>query len=122
MISFEVILLIFNITLKESGTHIGWCGVGVSNCLPQYKEIYYLIGRNNWGKGYAKEATAALLDYSFNTIGLNEIAAMCKPEKIASRKVIENMGLKYQHIVEGLPIELGYYNEEPFFCLQEMST
>jgi ribosomal-protein-alanine N-acetyltransferase len=59
----------------------------------------------------------ALLDYSFNTIGLDEITAMCKPENIASRKVIENMGLKYQYIIEGLPIELDFYNGEPFFSL-----
>ncbi|AGK99437.1 acetyltransferase, ribosomal protein N-acetylase [Clostridium pasteurianum BC1] len=107
----------FNITLKESGAHIGWCGVGVSNCLPHYKEIYYLIGRDHWGKGYAKEATVALLEYSFNTIGLNEIAALCKLENIASKKVIENMGLKYRYMVEGLPEELDFYNGEPFFSL-----
>jgi len=107
----------FNITLKDSGTHIGWCGIGASNCGLKEKEIYYLIGREYWGKGYAKEATVALLDYGFNVIGLNEIVAIHKPDNIASKKVIENMGLKFKYIIEGLPEELDFFNGEPFYSL-----
>jgi len=107
----------FNITLKDSGTHIGWCGIGASNCGLKEKEIYYLIGREYWGKGYAKEATVALLHYGFNVIELNEIVAIHKPDNIASKKVIENMGLKFKYIIEGLPEELGFFNGEPFYSL-----
>lgn len=107
----------FNITLKESSTHIGWCGIGVLDYDKKQKEIYYLIGRDHWGKGYAKEATTALLEYGFNVIGLNEIVALCKPENIASRNIIENIGLKYRYTVEGLSEEFSFYNYEPFFSL-----
>ncbi len=107
----------FNITLKETGAHIGWCGIGALDYDIKQKEIYYLIGRDHWGKGYAKEAATALLDYGFNVIGLNEIVALCKPENIASRKVIENIGLKFRCTVKGLPEEFSYYNGEPYFSL-----
>ena len=107
----------FNIILKESGKHIGWCGIGVSSFDIKQKEIYYLIAREHWGKGYAKEAAAVLLDYGFNVIGLNEIIAICKPDNIASKKVIENTGLKFKYIIEGLPEEFNFFNGEPFFSL-----
>lgn len=107
----------FNITLKESGKHIGWCGVGVLDFDFSKKEIFYLIGKEHWGKGYAKEAIKALVDFCFNTIGLEEIVAVCKPENIASRRIIEGAGLKFQYIVEGLDGELSFYNGEPFFSL-----
>ena len=54
--------------------------------------IFYLIGKEYWGKGYAKEAAAVLLDYGFNVMEIQEIAGMCKPENIASRKVLRVWG------------------------------
>lgn len=110
----------FNVTLEESGKHIGWCGIGGLDMDHNIKEIYYLIGKEYWGKGYAKEATTALLEYGFMTMELNEIVALCKPENIASRKVIENLGLKFKYIMEGLPDEpddKAFYIGEPFFSL-----
>jgi len=109
----------FNITLKESGEHIGWCGIGALDYDIKQKEIYYLIGKKFWRKGFAKEATKALLDYGFNVIGLNEIVALCKKENIASRKVIENMGLEFKYIVEGVSKEFDFYNGELYFSLNK---
>ncbi len=107
----------FNIILKETGTHIGWCGIGALDYDNSKKEIYYLIGREYWGKGYAKEATVALLNFGFNIIGLQEIVALCKPDNIASMKVIENMGLKFRYTVNGLSEDFDFYNGEPFYSL-----
>lgn len=107
----------FNITLKETGTHIGWCGIGGVDFEHKKKEIFYLIGREYWGKGYAKEASSALLDYAFNVMGLKEIVGLCKPENIASKKVLENMGLIYRYMVEGLSEEFDFYNGEPYYSL-----
>ncbi|MCJ7691165.1 MAG: GNAT family N-acetyltransferase [Clostridiaceae bacterium] len=107
----------FNITLKESGTHIGVCGIGGVKFEQKQKEIFYLIGREYWGKGYAKEASVALLDYGFNVMGVKEIVGLCKPENIASKKVLENMGLKFRYMLEGLPEEFDFYNDEPFYSL-----
>ncbi len=107
----------FNITLKESGTHIGWCGIGGVEFDHNQKEIFYLIGKKYWRKGYAKEASEALLDYGFNVMGLKEIVGLCKPENIASKKVLENIGLKFRYTIKGLPEEFDFYNGEPFYSL-----
>ena len=107
----------FNITLKQSGTHIGWCGIGGLEFDHNQKEIFYLIGREYWGNGYAKEASVALLDYGFNVMGIKEIVGICKPENIASKKVLENMGLKFRYMVKELPEEFDFYNGEPFYSL-----
>lgn len=109
----------FNITFKESGTHIGWCGIGGLEFDHERKEIFYLIGKNYWGKGYAKEATKALLAYGYNTIGLETIAAVVNPSNIASIKVVENMGLNYQYIIEGLPEEFSFYNGLLYYLLNK---
>lgn len=59
----------------------------------------------------------ALLDYGFKQMNLEEIVAIVKPENIASKKVIENMGLKYQYTLEGLPKEFDWNNGELLYSL-----
>ncbi len=107
----------FNITLKDSGAHIGWCGIGGVEFDHTQKEIFYLIGRDYWGKGYAKEAATVMLDYGFHEMGVQKIVGMCKPENIASRKVLESLELRFQYVIEGLPEEFDFYNGEPLFSL-----
>lgn len=107
----------FNITLKECGTHIGWCGLGGVEFDHDQKEVFYLIGKDYWGKGYAKEAASAMLDFGFNEMQLNEIIGLCKPDNLASRKVLEGIGLAYRCIMSGLPEEFDFYNGEPCFSL-----
>lgn len=107
----------FNIILKESGKHIGWCGVGGIEFNHKQKEIYYLIGKEYWGHGYAKEAVSALLEYCFQTIRLDSIAALCKPENIASKKIIESLGFTYQNRIQGLSAEFDYFNGDLYYEL-----
>lgn len=104
----------FNIILKETGSHIGWCGIGGSEFDHAQKEIYYLIGRAYWGRGYAKEASTALLEYGFNTMGVDKIFALVNPGNIASKCVIENMGLRFQYVITDLPEKYTFYNNH--FC------
>jgi [ribosomal protein S5]-alanine N-acetyltransferase len=107
----------FAVCLKESGKIIGWCGVGILDCFYPEKEIYYLIGRDYWGKGYATEAMTSLIHYCFKTIGLQRIIALAKSENIASIKVIQKLGFKLEHLVSGLPEEFNFYNGVPYYSL-----
>lgn len=87
------------------------------NCFYPEKEIYYLIGQDYWGNGYATEAMTALIHYCFNTIGLQRIIALAKPENMASNRVIQKLGFKFQHLVSGLPEEFDFYNGEPYYSI-----
>lgn len=107
----------FAIFLKETGKFIGWCGIGILDCFYPEKEVYYLIGQDYWGHGYATEAMTALIHYCFNTIGLQKIIALAKPENIASNRVIQKLGFKFQYFVSGLPEKFDFYNGEPYYSL-----
>lgn len=109
----------FNILLKETGNHIGWCGVGGVEFNHEMKEIYYLIGKNHWGNGYAKEAATALLDYAFNIMNLDELVGLCKPENYKSKNILESIGMKFKYNVSGLTDDFDYYNDEPFYSISK---
>jgi ribosomal-protein-alanine N-acetyltransferase len=99
----------FIINLKETGENIGWVGIGGMDIDHSIKEIYYLISRKHQGKGYATEASSEILKFGFNTININEIVAVCDPENIPSKRVMEKIGLKFRYIQD--------FNGYPFYSL-----
>lgn len=60
----------------------------------QYYEIGYILKKEYWHKGYAKEAAEVLKDYAFNILHLDEVIFEIRPNNILSRKVAENLGAK----------------------------
>lgn len=58
-------------------------------------EFGYWIGVPYWGKGYCTEATSALIDFGFTTLGLKKQFARHLPENEASARVIVKSGLHY---------------------------
>lgn len=46
-----------------------------------------------WGRGYAREAAAAVLDYAFNVLGLKRIVADVDEPNQASIRVLEALGM-----------------------------
>ncbi|MDT8719166.1 GNAT family N-acetyltransferase [Clostridium sp. 19966] len=107
----------FNIILKETGRCIGWVGLGKLVTDIAKTEIFYLTGIKYQNQGYATEASKAILEYGFRTIGLNEIVGVCMKENIASKRVMEKIGLKFRYIQEGLPKEFERCNGDPFYSL-----
>jgi RimJ/RimL family protein N-acetyltransferase len=57
-------------------------------------EIGWRLARACWGKGYATEAARAALDFVFREEHLDRIVAFVVPTNIASRKVMERIGLR----------------------------
>ncbi|MGU3471813.1 GNAT family N-acetyltransferase [Paenibacillus sp. D51F] len=92
----------FPILAKESGEMVGWCGIGELDFRRPDKELYYLIRRSDWGRGYAGEAAAALAAYGFDAIGLDRLHAKADPRNAASLRVLEKLGFAFSHVLEGL--------------------
>ncbi len=56
-------------------------------------EIGWRFRRDAWGRGYATEAARELLRYGFETLGLDEIVAVLKPDNERSKRVVEKLGM-----------------------------
>jgi ribosomal-protein-alanine N-acetyltransferase len=102
---------------KEECKLIGWCGLGPLEFEPSEIEIYYGFSQDCWGKGFATEAAKAMLDYGFQVIGLNRIVAIVMPENVASKRVIEKMGMIYQKQVKNLPPKHKIYQGDYYYSL-----
>lgn len=83
---------------------IGRCGLDHTNPADADPALFYLLKAGYWGKGLASEAARALLDYTFTQLKLSSIHGGAAPENLASKRVMEKIGMKYI----GLDDEGGY--------------
>jgi len=75
--------------------------------------LWYSTNRRHWGQGYAAEAARAVLKFGFEQVGLQRIFAECHPDNLASRRVMDKLGLRPEpHPPEEdarYPERAGYY-------------
>jgi len=81
---------------KESGEVIGRIrGINPDDRVGQV-EFAYELGRNWWNQGIMTEAVKRLLDFFFNEVGFNRVAAAHAHENPASGKVMQKCGMAYE--------------------------
>ncbi|HXA13802.1 MAG TPA: GNAT family N-acetyltransferase [Opitutaceae bacterium] len=59
----------------------------------QKAEIAFNLAQAHWNQGLATEAVGAVLHFAFHQLGLNRIEALCMPENLSSRKLLEKLGM-----------------------------
>ena len=85
--------LSFGIELKENKKIIGEIGFRYIDRKSSIGEFGYRINRHYGSKGFATEASAALVDKIFATFNVHKLVAICDAENIASYKVMEKLGM-----------------------------
>ena len=83
----------FAITLRDNGALIGAIMLAVEQRHSR-AELGYWIGVPYWGNGYCTEAARAMLEFGFNTLGLNRIHAVHFARNPASGRVLQKIGLR----------------------------
>ena len=100
-------VLFWAITLKYDGSHIGNIKIDPINEKHLIGEYGILMGdRNNWGKGFAKEASLSVISYCFDTLNLRKITLGVIKDNIAAVKLYEYLGFE----VEGIYRMHGKYD------------
>jgi RimJ/RimL family protein N-acetyltransferase len=93
---------------KESQQLIGHCGLEYIASLGEV-ELNYLLSRQYWRQGLATESAVALLTYGFETLKLEKLVALAKPENLASLRVMEKIGMQYDKNIQLYGVEWAFY-------------
>jgi len=82
---------------RQTGELIGRCGIQ-DNVIDKTAEVElgYLLAEEQRGKGYAKEAVNAVLEYAFNDLLLTRVVARVAPENTASLHVVRSCGMLWE--------------------------
>jgi RimJ/RimL family protein N-acetyltransferase len=74
--------------------------IGIHNKENNTAEIGYWVGLPNWNKGYATEASKAILSFGFSSLELDEIYGDVYPHNHASAIVLEKVGMIKKEILK----------------------
>lgn len=96
------------VTPKNSDECIGQIAYFLVDSKNHFAEIEYCIGKEFQCKGYATEATKAVIAYGFDEINLHKVQICTKTINKPSKRVIEKCGFTY----EGTLRDYFYMNGE----------
>ena len=86
---------------KETGRVIGNISVVKLDEDKETADMGYCLGRAFWGRGIMPEALRAVMDYLFDTVGLNRIAACHDVNNPKSGRVMAKAGMKREGVLRG---------------------
>ncbi len=81
----------------ETDEFIGCCGLRPYAPEKNVLEMGIHLRDKYWGKGFAKEACLAVIEYAFNTLEADGIFTGHNPNNTASAKLLKNLGFTYTH-------------------------
>jgi len=89
------------VTPRKSGTMIGTVNLTLRHEEHQQGEVGYVFHPDHHGKGYATEATQALLELGFRSGMFHRIYGRCDARNIQSMKLMERLGMRREaHFTE----------------------
>ncbi len=84
---------------KETGQVIGNISVVKLNGNTDSADMGYCMSRSYWGMGLMPEALKAVMDYLFDTVQLNRVAACHDVNNPKSGRVMDKAGMKQEGIL-----------------------
>jgi ribosomal-protein-alanine N-acetyltransferase len=100
---------VWAVVYKNNQKLIGHCGLKFLANTTEI-QIGYLLFKSYWGRGLGTEAASAALKYGFEVAQLKRVVAIAKPENIASRRVMEKIGMKYEKDAYYYDNDVVYYS------------
>ena len=80
---------------KSTNEFLGWCGLKYDKNLDE-TDIGFRFFEEHWNKGLATESAKACINFGFENLNLKSIVGRAMSENIASIKVLEKIGLKFE--------------------------
>lgn len=107
------------IILKETNECIGQIAYFLVDTKNNFAEIEYCIGAAFQRRGFATEATKAVIDYGFTQIHLHKVQICHKSINLPSKKVIEKCGFHYEGTLRDYFRMNGTYVDRLYYSILE---
>jgi len=86
----------WGIVHKQDKKLIGTLGYSNWSVRNRCADISYALSAKYWGQGLTPEALERAIAYGFEKMSLNRIEAHCMPDNVASARVMEKVGMKFE--------------------------
>jgi [ribosomal protein S5]-alanine N-acetyltransferase len=89
----------FAVLLRPSGQFVGMVNYHWRQPWHRRLAIGWILARPWWRQGFAAEATQALLDHCFTTLGTHRVEAHIEPGNAASIRLAERLGFRREGLM-----------------------
>jgi RimJ/RimL family protein N-acetyltransferase len=89
---------LYLVELAETGAAIGMCGLLKRDSLEDV-DIGFAFLEKFWGRGFACESAAAVMEYGRSALGIERIVAITSPDNQGSIRVLEKLGLRFDKMI-----------------------
>jgi RimJ/RimL family protein N-acetyltransferase len=104
---------------SEDATMIGEVSLILRSAESRQAEIGYIFHPEHHGRGYATEASKALMSLAFDQAGVHRVFARCHAHNTASRRVMQRLGMREEaHFREHVRVK-GRWDEELIYAILE---
>jgi ribosomal-protein-alanine N-acetyltransferase len=105
-------ILMWAITIKETGRHIGNIKIDPVNLKHGVAEYGIMIGDiQSWGKGYAKEASSKVIDECFNNLGIRKVCLGYVASNQAAKQLYSSLGFIQEGCFKEHHLKNGVYED-----------
>lgn len=105
----------FVIVYKES--IVGRAGIYYIDNQNKTGSIGYWLDEKTQGRGIVTLCCKKLLEWGFESLGLNRIEIKCATGNLKSKAIPENLGFKYEGILRGAELLNGVYTDLNLFSM-----
>ena len=106
----------FAIILKSTNELIGAVGLEI-NKTHRNAELGYWVAKGHWNQGYCSEATAAVVDYGFDVVGLERIFAHHMTRNPASGRVMRKIGMLHEGTLRKHVFKWGEFEDLEMYSI-----
>lgn len=96
------------ITVQGEDRLIGTSSLFKWNETNRHIELGYILNKNFWGAGYAKEAVRKVLEFAFETLDVYRVEAEVDPRNLGSIRLLDKLGFSKEGL---LPERWFLYDE-----------
>jgi RimJ/RimL family protein N-acetyltransferase len=102
---------------RATGEVVGSVALGIDSRAHRRAELGYILQRDRWGRGYASEAAAMVVDFAFEQLGINRVWAVCDPENPASTRVLEHCGMACEGLLREDLLVHGLWRDSLLYAI-----
>jgi ribosomal-protein-alanine N-acetyltransferase len=93
---------------RADGAFVGLAGLRVTAGAAE-PQLLYALDPSLWGRGFATEASTAVVDYAFDELEFEELLASTDPPNGASIRVMDRLGLRFLEAVRVAGQRIVFY-------------
>jgi ribosomal-protein-alanine N-acetyltransferase len=103
--------------VEPDGRFVGFARLGLGP--HRSGEVGYAVRRDRWGRGYATEAAALLIEFGFRRLHLHRIVGSTGPDNEASQAVLRRLGFTREGVMRDHVFTAGAWRDSVLYALLE---